>query len=90
MKKIKVNDRVRRVPYTITIATGSDELEPRLDGEGQTTEISTRGCAGTVKALREETTNTSAEAKERSMMFQVLWDNGTLSFHGPEGLELDS
>jgi hypothetical protein len=90
MKKLKVNDRVRRIPYTITVSTGGTEIEPRLDGEGQTTSISTRGCAGTVKALREETTNSSAEAKERSIMVQVLWDNGTLSFHGPAGLELES
>jgi hypothetical protein len=90
MKKIKVNDRVRRVPYTVTVSTGGNDLEPRLDGEGLTTAISTRGCAGTVKALREETTNSSAETRERSIMIQVLWDNGTLSFHGPAGLELDS
>jgi len=90
MKKIKVNDRVRRTPFTILIATGGDELHNEPDGQVETTAISTRGCAGTVKAIREETTNNSAESKERSLMFQVLWDNGTLSYHGPEGLELDA
>lgn len=90
MKKLKVNDRVRRVPYTITIATDNSAGEPYIDGQSQTAAVSTRGCAGTVKALREETTNTNNEAKERSLMVEVLWDNGTLSFHGPAGLELDS
>jgi len=89
MKKIKVNDRVRRTPYTITLAKGGDGSLNQPDGESETSTISTRGCAGTVKAIREETTNSSAEAKERSLMFQVLWDNGTLSYHGPEGLEVD-
>lgn len=89
MKKLKVNDRVRRVAYSITLSADSNELEPRLDGEGETTVITSQGCAGTIKALREETTNSNAEARERSIMVQVLWDNGTLSCHGPAGLELD-
>ena len=60
------------------------------DGETPVTTFSTRGCIGTIKTLREETTLTSRESRERSLMVQVLWDNGTLSYLGPEGLEMAS
>ena len=43
---------------------------------------------GTVKTLRQETTLAQKESRERSLMVHVQWDNGTLSYLGPEGLEL--
>jgi hypothetical protein len=88
MEKFKVNDRVRRIPFTVTLANDGAASLDRADGETPVTTFSTRGCIGTVKALREETTLTSRESRERSLMVQVLWDNGTLSYLGPEGLEM--
>jgi len=87
MEKFKVNDRVRRLPYTVTLAKDGRDIGTNMDGDVETVTVSTRGCAGTVKSLRHETTNTSQENKSRSVMVQVLWDNGTLSYHGPEALE---
>lgn len=88
MEKFKVNDRVRRLPFTVTLSTDPSGAQNFGDGEAQVTTVSTRGCIGTVKALREETTLTSKESRERSLMVHVLWDNGTLSYLGPEGLEI--
>ena len=88
MEKFKVNDRVRRLPFNVTLSTDPTGAQNLGDGEAQVTTVSTRGCIGTVKTLREETTLTSKESRERSLMVHVLWDNGTLSYLGPEGLEL--
>ncbi len=89
MKKFKLNDRVRRLPFTVTLSVETEgEGAIELNGEAPVTVQSVRGCMGTVKALREETTSQNQEARERSIMVQVLWDNGTFSYHGPEGLEL--
>jgi hypothetical protein len=86
MAKFKINDRVRRIPFNVTLASDIAAAN-HPDGETEVTTVSTRGCAGTVKALREETTLTSRENRDAAIMFQVLWDNGTLSYLGPEGLE---
>jgi len=88
MEKFKVNDRVRRKPFTVTLANDLLATNDTANGEDLITTYSTRGCMGTVKALREETTLAQKESRERSIMFQVLWDNGTLSYLGPEGLEM--
>jgi hypothetical protein len=88
MERFKLNDRVRRKPYTVTLANDTLTSHDSGDGEVNITTFSTRGCIGTVKALREETTLTSRESKEKSIMVDVLWDNGTRSYLGPEGLEL--
>lgn len=78
MKTFKVNDRVTRVFAKKTV-----------EGVEQPTVTSAyKGCIGTVKAVREETTLAARESKEKSMMFHVLWDSGTLSYLGPEGLAL--
>jgi hypothetical protein len=87
MKKFQVNDRVRRLPYTITIAKDAGKSALPDGGEVATTVVSAKGCIGTIQALREETTNSNRESRERSIMVHVLWDNGTLSYHGPEALE---
>ncbi len=87
MEKFKVTDRVRRLPFTVTLVKEGRDIGVDLDGDVETMTVSTRGCAGVVKALRHETSNSTAEARTRSVMIQVLWDNGTLSYHGPEALE---
>ena len=46
------------------------------------------GAHGTVKEIRTEVTASSQEAKEKGKMYYVLWDNGTLSCVGADGLEL--
>ena len=45
------------------------------------------GAEGTVKSVRTEVTASSAEAKEKGKMYYVLWDNGTLSCLGIDGIE---
>lgn len=92
MKKFKLNDRVRRVPYTIKVVSNSDRSWGEDTGPDGTAPRSVvaevSGCQGTVKAIREETTNNSPEARERSVMIEVLWDNGSRSVHGSAGLDL--
>lgn len=85
--KFKPHDRVRRLPFTVTIPKNS--LGVAMDGETEveTMTYSARGCVGTVKALREETTLAAAESRAKSIMVLVQWDNGTLSYHGTEALE---
>ena len=51
----------------------------RADGEG---------CNGTVVLVAEEVTNNSA--KEPALLVTVMWDNGTRSIFGVEGLELSA
>lgn len=43
---------------------------------------------GVIKDIRSEVTATSQEAKDKGLLVQVQWDNGTLSYLGPEGLEV--
>lgn len=85
MEKFKINDRVRRTNFrtTVKISKESNEATAVVD----TTPLQ-RGCLGTVKALREETTMSAKDSKEKTVMVHVLWDNGTLSYLGPEGLEV--
>ncbi len=88
MEKFKVNDRVRRLPYTVTVPKDSSGALENGDAEIETTTYSTRGCIGTVKTIREETTLAPQESRAKSIMVHVMWDNGTLSYHGPEALEV--
>ena len=46
------------------------------------------GCRGVVKELRTEITASTEEAREKSLMVSVLWDNGTLSYLTPDALEV--
>lgn len=85
--KFKVNDRVRRTPFDITVAKSNGGVYDNAEHDIETTTYSTRGCMGTVKTLREETTLAAQESKTKSIMFLVQWDNGTLSYHGPDALE---
>ena len=90
MEKFKLNDRVRRRPFIVALpveeAAGETIIE--MNGEAPVTTVTVRCCIGTVKSLREETTSKNQDARERSIMVQVLWDDGTFSYHGPEGLDL--
>ena len=45
------------------------------------------GCQGTVKLVREETLGSSGDTREKSLIVQVQWDNGTLSYFDPESIE---
>lgn len=45
------------------------------------------GPLGTVKEIRVEVTASSQDADSKGKMYVVLWDNGTLSCFGAEGLE---
>ncbi len=57
------------------------EVEDRVKRSDNT------GPLGTVKELRVEVTASSQEAKEKGKMYVVLWDNGTMSCFGGEGLQ---
>jgi hypothetical protein len=46
------------------------------------------GCLGTVQQVREEVTSTSGDVREKGLLISVLWDNGTLSYFSPEGLDI--
>ena len=48
-----------------------------------------KGCDGTVFEIRMELENggLSEEAREKGVMVGVKWDNGTISFLGPDALE---
>lgn len=49
------------------------------------------GCFGTVKDVREETSaKVTDKDKENSLLINVHWDNGTLSYMTPNALELVS
>lgn len=85
--KFKANDRVRRTPFKVTVAKNNSVAYDSTDHDIETTTYSARGCIGTVKTLREETTLTAQESRTKSIMFLVQWDNGTLSYHGPDALE---
>jgi hypothetical protein len=84
--KFKVNDRVRRTPFKVTVPKSSLVAYDNAEHDIETTTYSARGCIGTVKNLREETTLTAQESRSKSIMFLVQWDNGTLSYHGPDAL----
>ncbi|MBX7145375.1 MAG: hypothetical protein K1X79_13065 [Oligoflexia bacterium] len=47
------------------------------------------GCHGTIKQIREETTATTMDAKDKdsTLLVTVAWDNGTISAFGLENLE---
>ena len=49
------------------------------------------GCLGVVKDVRQEVTLSAAvspETREKALLVTVLWDNGTQSCFGVEGLEV--
>lgn len=85
--KFKANDRVRRTPFNVTVAKNTPGAYEQAEHDIEVATYSTRGCIGTVKNLREETTLAAQESKTNSIMFLVQWDNGTLSYHGPDALE---
>jgi hypothetical protein len=45
------------------------------------------GPVGTVTEVREEVTASRRESKERGLIVNVTWDNGTKSYFSPDGLE---
>jgi hypothetical protein len=87
--KFKVGNRVRRTPFKVTVAKNTSSYD-NADHDIETASYSARGCIGTVKDLREETTLAAQESRTKSIMFLIQWDNGTLSYHGPDALEAAS
>jgi hypothetical protein len=87
METFKVNDRVRRLPFAVTVLKEGSDVTASLDEDLETMTVTTCGCAGVVRAIRSETTNSTPENRAKALMVQVLWDNGTLSYHGPVALE---
>jgi len=61
---------------------------PKLNVSDRVKRAKIPGCHGIVKELRTEVTASSAEAREKSLIISVQWDNGTLSYMTPEALEL--
>ena len=47
------------------------------------------GLQGVVKGVHSETT-AKADQKDKALMIEVLWDNGTLSYLTPEQLQVVS
>jgi len=85
--KFKIGDRVRRTPFKVTVAKSSLGGYENSEHDIETTTYSARGCAGTVKTLREETTLAAQESRSKAIMLLVQWDNGTLSYHGTDAIE---
>lgn len=44
------------------------------------------GCAGTIKIIKEESTKSQNATEMDTLMFKVLWDNGTFSYFAPSAL----
>lgn len=78
MGSFSAGDKVRRKPMSVPVAGADGD-----DGAIVETII---GCHGIIKTVAQETTSTPVE-KEKSLMYQVLWDNGTLSYLGADMLE---
>lgn len=79
MGSFSSGDKVRRKPIQIPVS-GPD------GGDDGTVVESIIGCHGIIKTVAQETTSVPAE-KEKSLMYQVLWDNGTLSYVGGDLIE---
>lgn len=62
----------------MTTKVKKDERVKRVNG---------KGGQGTVLALREEVGSTGGDKKQPPIMVEILWDNGTRSYLGPEAVE---
>ena len=50
--------------------------------------VSGTGCLGVVKDVRLEISATTSDTqRDKTAMINVLWDSGTLSYHGASTLE---
>lgn len=65
-----------------------DDKDKNINASDRVRRTDKTGPLGTVKQVRTEVTASSQEASEKGKMFYVLWDNGTLSCLGSEGLEV--
>jgi hypothetical protein len=84
----KVNDRVRRKKFSITLPKEGELYDYEPDNDTPTMTVTSSGCPGVVKAVRYETSTSSSDRTgEKSVMLHIQWDNGTLSYLGPEGVE---
>jgi len=82
MPKFKVGDRVKRLPAPNSKdRSGEEGSAPVMDGLG-----TNAGCRGVVKVIAEETSAAATESKEKTLMYQIDWDNGTKSVMGADRL----
>jgi hypothetical protein len=64
----------------------ADQKKIKLDDRVK--RVSIPGCLGTVKEIKTEVTTNNQEAREKNLMINVQWDNGTFSYLSPEALEV--
>ena len=65
-------------------------IEPKFKVNQRVKQTLRPWCTGIVKEVREEATVSTIDRKERerSLMYQIQWDNGTLSYFGPDALQI--
>ena len=61
------------------------EKTAQLQISDRVQKIKEPGIQGIVKDIRTETTS-KQDSKEKNLMIQVMWDNGTVSYFSPENL----
>jgi len=66
----------------------TDEVNSKVKPNDRVRRSLKDGCQGVVRELRTDVTAHNAEAKEKSVMATILWDNGTQSSMTPDSLEL--
>lgn len=44
------------------------------------------GCEGVIEIIKEEATKSQHETEMDTLMFKILWDNGTFSYFAPSAL----
>ena len=67
----------------LSFMTGETELKP---GD-RVKRKNNLGCYGVLKDVREEVIGSSGEAREKGLLAEVKWDNGTVSYFDPQSLE---
>jgi len=65
------------------------EIEPKFKVNQRVSQTLRPWCLGTVSEIREEATLSKIDKAKREacLMYAVQWDNGTLSYFGPEALQ---
>lgn len=61
--------------------------ECKLKADDKVKRIDRPGCLGIVQSVREEVIGSTGDG-DKSLLVEVKWDNGTVSFFDPESLEV--
>lgn len=85
MKTFKVNDRVKRA-FKRSLLSDITNSDNSSSAKSDPLTNLPAGL-GTVKALKEETSLSGNETVEETLMVQVAWDNGTISYLALDSLE---